>query len=344
MKKVQFLLLVVVTTAVFYSCEKEQVSSNKTTVASNEPFYVVDGVLNFKSAEAFFNLNDSLSKLDFSEIRAWEKSIGFTSYRSEYYSVLDKIDTIEATEEYNQLLEANSDILYEKDGFIEPVIEQTSYQRTANRDGLFVIAGILQKATKKELLVFENSCAESLKEMVKVTSKASNSTKIIRSEDELRLKSTYCVDYLDVMSEVNNDKYKCRVIATVALCSLAVSSDMLYWYEVNCKTIARAKDLIGSDYDNYNTIHSHDAIEIVVEAPKTCCCTGGFDFEDETISLGFDETSGTCKTKIWIDGERIGDYVTNTPIPAPEFKRIKGNFWTRGTYPKVAPLNCGYAN
>lgn len=239
MKKVQFLLLVVVTTAVFYSCEKEQVSSNKTTVASNEPFYVVDGVLNFKSAEAFFNLNDSLSKLDFSEIRAWEKSIGFTSYRSEYYSVLDKIDTIEAKEEYNQLLEANSDILYEKDGFIEPVIEQTSYQRTANRNGLIVIEGVLQKVTKDELLVFENSCTESLSEMVKATSKASNSTKIIPLEDELRLKSTYCGAYLNETSEVNNSKYKCKVVATVSKVSLSgVGNDILSCYEVTCTSTA----------------------------------------------------------------------------------------------------------
>lgn len=283
--------------------------------------------------------------MDLSEIKVWEKSIGFTSYRSEYFSVLDKIDTIEATVGYNQLLEANSDILYEKNGFIEPVIRQTSYQRTANRYGLIVIEGVLQKVTKDELLVFENSCTESLSEMVNATSKASNSTKIIPLEDELRLKSTYCGAYLDETSEVNNSKYKCKVVATVSKVSLSgAGNDILWCYEVTCTSTAWAKDLIGSDFDKYNTIHSHDAIEIVVEAPKTCCCTGGFDFEEITLSVDAEETNSECKTKIWIDGERIGDYVTNTEIPDPEFKRIKGNFWTRGSYPKVAPLNCGYAN
>jgi hypothetical protein len=354
LKNLSFFIASVLIVSLFFSCNKEQVdekislSSALEPLVDESPNYIVkDGILCFNSAEDFIKLNDKLSTMNLDEISEWEKSIGFTSFRTEYFAITERMDTVSDLNESKQILYENRDIIYEKDGILYPVIEQTSYQRTANRNGIFVINDVVSKVTNEELLVFEGFCAESL---LKVDSKnldLSKCTKRIALEDEIKYKSTYCDSYIDKWSDANTDgtrHKKCEIIAKVRKVVLSSGDDTFYKYEITCTSVSWAKDLIGNDYDQYKSVHYMQPLEIVVEAPKTCCSTGGFSIQEVTYTMPYSDTGSTeSNKKIWIDGKRIGDYAINQNIPDPEFKRIKGIFWTRGSADKKVQLNCGYA-
>lgn len=354
MKNLSFFIASALIVSLFFSCNKEQVdekislSSALEPLVDESPNYIVkDGILCFNSAEDFIKLNDKLSTMDIEEIADWEKSIGFTSFRTEYFAIMERMDTVSDLNEFKQILYENRDIIYEKDSILYPVIEQTSYQRTANRNGIFVINDVVSKVTNEELLVFEDFCAESL---LKVDSKnldLSKCSKRIALEDEIKYKSTYCDSYIDQWSDANKDgiRYKkCEVIAKVKRTQIPNPPyEILFCYEITCTSISWAKDLIGNDYDQYASHHIMGPLEIVVEAPIECCSTGGYSFQEVTITRPFAETTSASKKKIWLDGLRIGDYVVNQSIPDPEFKRIKGCFSTWGSADKKVQLNCGYA-
>lgn len=353
MKNLSFFIASVLIVSLFFSCNKEQVdekislSSALEPLVDESPNYIVkDGILCFNSAEDFIKLNDKLSTMDIEEIADWEKSIGFTSFQTEYFAAMERIDTISNLDEYIQVLNENFDLLYEKDSILYPVIEQTSYQRTANRNGIFVINDVVSKVTNEELLIFEDLCAESL---LKVDSKnldLSKCTKRIALEDEIKYKSIYCDSYIDKWSDANTDgtrHKKCEVIAKVRKVVVPSGNDLLYKYEITCTSVSWAKDLIGNDYDQYASHHIMAPLEIVVEAPIVCCSTGGYSFQEVTITRPFAETTSASKKMIWLNGVRIGDYVVNQSIPDPEFKRIKGYFSTWGSADKKVQLNCGYA-
>jgi len=354
MKNLSFFISSVLIASLFFSCNKEQVDEKislnvlEPLVDENSNYIVKNGILCFNSAEDFIKLNDKLSTMDIEEIADWEKSIGFTSFRTEYFAALERIDTISNLDEYKQVLNENFDLLYEKDSVLYPVVRQTSYQRTANRNGIFVINDVVSKVTNKELLIFEDLCAESLLNADSKNIDLSMCTKRIALEEEIKYKSTYCDDYIDKWSAANRDdmRYKkCEVIAKVEKTKLYNSpSDYLFCYEITCTSISWAKDLIGKDYDQYASHHLMEPLEIVVEAPIVCCSTGGYSFQEVTLTRPFAETTSASKKKIWLNGVRIGDYVVNQSIPDPEFKRIKGYFSTWGSTDKKVQLNCGYTN
>ncbi len=343
MKKVTILVALALFSTTFFSCEKEKIQDE---VKGNlvESYYAKDGVLYFSSAEEFVKLNDQLSQMNQNEIIAWEKTIGFTSFRSTYHALLDELDSIKTIEGFNSLLTKNNDVLFLKDSIIEPVIRQTSYQRCANRNGLFMIGEVLHKVTDSELLVFEDCCAETSIEMKSVVESAERCTQKISFEPVLKLKSsTYCGDSEMDRSSIANDRYCEAYFYVDQIPHNMGNGDIQYYYEVDCYSKGYAEGLFGRYY-LYSTTHYCIDVEVVVEAPKFSCNNGclTFSFVEETIPIS-SGTSSKTKTKYWIDGQRIGDYVVNQTLPDPVFKRVKGIFWTIGTgHETTAEINCGY--
>jgi hypothetical protein len=346
MCKIKILIGLAILGLIFYSCGKEQVSLNENVELKSAPYWVENGVLNFSTGEAYEKLNDELSKMSFDEAVQWEKSIGFKSYRTEYYAFLDKLDSITTKDDYSKLLNTNKDIVVEKDGVIEPIIEQTSYQRTINRNGFFIVNGILQKATKSELLIYDDFCGNSQKEMINLTS--NSWTRKVELTEGVKLKSTYCGNSENETSETVDGKW-CFAEYKVKIASYAGNgSDVLRCYEVNCISYARKHNLFGVTV-NYSSIHACSDLEFVISAPKINCNCNCVQYSDTTISYSGGVTSTTMNTKAWFSGLRVGSYITNIVLIEPEFKRVKGTFWTSGTtnpnppYNHVnAVINCGY--
>lgn len=346
MKKLQQILvlsLVFIGVLAFNSCEKESLITEPTTKAikstiNQEGYYVLDGVLCFNEWKDLEQLNETLSSMEFNEIEAWEKSIGFTSFLSEYSRLSDKVGEVQTLEEYENLLVENSNLIYEENDQVKPRISISPYQQTTNINGLFMIGEVLHKAGQNELIVYNENCSGSINEII-----ANNEiAEVVQLNYQEILKSaSYCGSYIDQSSQESNDRI-CQLRAYVIIENGPTGNDMQYWYSVTCATIALKRNLFNKLYE-YNTSHHHAGdVEIVIEAKVVDPCTGCTSWKEHKININSPGSTGDQKFKHWISNQRIGAYHINEYPNAPVFKRIKGTFWTRGSLPKTVNPDCGY--
>jgi len=356
MNKISYLFGLAIMALIIHSCEKEQILQNGSLKIENPQYWVDEGILNFSSGEAYQKLNDRLTGMNMEEIQVWEDSLGFVSFRTIYFSVLDELEQAETEEDYNNILNNNSDVIILEDERFEPIIKQASYQNTTNRKGLFIINGIPQKATSTELLIYDNNCYSSILELSEITDKIDTWTRKDKFKGSVLLKSaTYCTSTINQTGASVDDKW-CYAEYSVKTTPYTESGgDINRCYEVTCISYAYKKNLFGKPV-LYNSLHACFDLECVVEAPYsyydfTCGCTINTT-QDATINYstnGQTVTSSTTKTQPWFNGKRIGDYKLNTPLPDPVFKRVKGNFWISGTTNPNPPydhedarIDCGY--
>lgn len=334
---------------IFYACEEENNFLNEEPSSlKQDSFYVKDGILCFNSEDDFLKFREEKSKLTVKEYLEFEKSIGFTSFFSEYDAVTVKLDEAKTEEEFNQVLKDNADIVFVQNNVIEPVIQRENYQNIVNKDGLYMVGNRLYRVNKNELMLFEDVCADSRDEMLKIASHNGNAIQVKTFTEPYILKSTenYCGVWEEATSGATN-KRRCyaRIYVLSDASSIGDGSEMYNnWYYVECYT--RAEKKRWKKWYKYNsTKHYCKNVEIVVEAPTLDCATCSYVMAEQTITLASGATSGECGYKKWID-ETIGETIQrnhNDLLPEPVLKRVKGSFWTRGSNPKKANIDCGYA-
>ena len=350
MNKISYLFGLAIVAMFFHSCEKEQILQNENAETKTPQYWVDEGILNFSSGEAYQKLNDRLTDMNMEEIKAWEDSLGFISFRTEYYRFLDEMESIETKDDLNAILSIYKDIVSLENERIEPKIKQTTYQRTTNRNGLFMINGMLHKVSKSALFIYDHPVYNSLDELIDKTNKPDTWNHKEEFKERVILKSTYCGDTENETSVTVNNKWCFAEYVVDLITNYPTGGIIQRWYEVTCTSYAYKKTLGITAL--YNSLHACNNLECIVEAPTYNCDCGCYIFNEVTLSLatGYDiVTSSTMKTKAWFDGQIIGGITTNTSIPSPVFKRVKGTFWISGTTNPNPPydhedavINCGY--
>ncbi len=328
---------------VFYACVKEQVVQTESVEFKSTPYWVEDGVLNFNTGKDYEELNDRLSMMSPTEIQRWEDSLGFISFNSEYFAFLNQLDSIKNEEQFYNFIIKNNDIVFLEDSTIIPLIWQSSHQRTVNRNGYVIINNILIKVTSNEMLINDTFCSDSIK-----MDKSSNWTRRVEIEKPLQLKSTYCGSIVNQTGQSVDNKWCFAEYSVYSKGYPLSGTDMKYCYEVNCISYAYKKSFGITVL--YNSLHACTGLECVVEAPVYDCICGCYNYIEQKLEMSaVGPTTTTLKTYAWFNGQRIGEYVLNTILPQPEFKRVKGRFWISGTTNPEPPynhedavVNCGY--
>ncbi len=144
-------ILISLALSVFASCNNSDDLMNmegdamipETRSIESLPYYVENGVLNFRSADDFFFYADSISNLSGYAFENWEKVTGFTSYRSITDEMIGEIEDVEDNEFiYDKLLLNYSDFVEKVDDRVETKIKSNIYKSVVNKDGVFYVDGI----------------------------------------------------------------------------------------------------------------------------------------------------------------------------------------------------------
>ncbi len=102
-------------------------------------------VMVFSSHEDFQQTIDHISHMSDEELNAWEKSNGFTSFRTVLNQAYAELDAIETAEQEFAFQEKYKDVISSSDDQYLPLIEIKLYQCIANREGIYETNGYLNK-------------------------------------------------------------------------------------------------------------------------------------------------------------------------------------------------------
>ncbi len=137
------------------SCQNEDALDNitneavatRSVVTENVPYFVTaDGALNFRSADDYFALCDSLAQMSNDEFQIWELMNGFESYRSYTDKLIDEVTIAmenDSTQVGNLLDKYKDYICLDADGEgVSALIQSRAYQNIANKNGVFYVNGV----------------------------------------------------------------------------------------------------------------------------------------------------------------------------------------------------------
>lgn len=335
------------------ACEKQEteslISNEKTTTIAVDGVSVKDGILCFNSSKDLYEITESLSAMNHDEKVAWEKSLGFVSLEREIEFVNEEISSIESEDEYRKIASDNSDILKLDDGVLEPIISSIFYSMIVNRNGFFIVNGILHKVTEKGVYTDDNCSFEEIDLVAKGLTTNENVGFV--SKNELHLKSGECG--ADDDEESNwHDSRKCnaKILVERPYCKDDCCTHS-WWYTVTAYSTSVASTL-GVHYQ-YESFHNCTGLEVRITVPIVSSYNGQistFSYSEIVVNDDIDNPTSDEKTHYWWKSKAIGDRVQiwnsttkpTPPIPNPAMTQVKGTFWTRGSYPEMAVIDCGY--
>lgn len=103
------------------------------------PVVMKDGTLCFESVDTFTKTAEELSNMSDSLFEAWEKSMGFSSYRTKVNRLIEEADAIEDNVIRHEFILAHSRFIKEEDGEATPLIGSQLYRTIVNEDGVFYV-------------------------------------------------------------------------------------------------------------------------------------------------------------------------------------------------------------
>jgi hypothetical protein len=148
-KMKRLLLLLTCFIFVFQACEKDEVLKPNETISDKIEFKVSDGILSFDSGADFFALGEKLTALSQEELVRWENENGFISLQTEVETAFEMLERCETVEEFDEVMSKNADIIKDEDDYIMPVIRSGFHSVIANRQGYYIVEGILYKVTSE---------------------------------------------------------------------------------------------------------------------------------------------------------------------------------------------------
>lgn len=256
--------------SMLFSCEQnafldEGASGNvqtKSTQTIDTPYLVeADRALNFRSAEDYFAITDSLSKLTESEFRDWEIANNFKSYRtytnniiSKFYEAIENDDNQEAT----NILTKNKDYIYiTEDSIARPMIKSLNYQNITNQNGIFYLNGV-KNIVDREFISLETSYkSKNIKKIAYVTPIG------IQTRDEQK--------QYKLLSYTKEDGTKrayaeCYLIKNIAFQDTEGANQTMIQFQI----IVDGKRKKPAGWKNYTTSYAVEDITCVFnEIPKT---------------------------------------------------------------------------
>jgi hypothetical protein len=351
--RIKFAFLVIFIVLSFIGCNNDNGISLKekgsTSILNKEGYFVKDGILQFNSGDDLYTITQNLSSMNNDERVSWEKSIGFVSLEREIELVYEEISTIETEKEYKKIADENSDILKLKDGLLEPIITSVFYSMIVNKDGFFIVNGTLHKVTEKGIYTDDNCCFENIDLVAKGL--ATDESIGFVSRNELHLKSGECG--ADDDEESNwSDARSCKghILVERLYCKDGCCTHS-WWYAVSAHSESWGRTL-GIPY-KYNSFHYCSGLEVKLNVPIVSSYNGQvttFSYSERIFNTGLSYPNSDEKVHDWWKAKAIGDRVMiwnssttpAAPIPNPAMTQVKGTFWTRGSYPETAVVDCGY--
>ncbi len=135
-------------------CNQEKFNPETPEVkTTNTGIYVKNGVLHFDSISTFLKTQEKLDAMTELQKDEWEKSLDFTSLRTEINHVYNTTETMDSYENYRNFINTNADIVYynENDSIVLPKISTEYYTSIVNRAGQYVVAGVYYTVTDRTI-------------------------------------------------------------------------------------------------------------------------------------------------------------------------------------------------
>lgn len=353
----RLLLVVACFIFVFQACEKESYKDKEASYDAN--YWLSDGVLHFKSSDAYHHLLDSLVQLDYKEFSQWEESIGFSSFWTSQQEVLEMIDTISKEEDFYIIAAENPKLVYLNDDELELVEIGSNYRLVGNADGIFCVNDMYHRAFPQVLEVTQAGDLESA--LVNF-----NANKEVVSypmqEETVILKSAGCgtntiSDTED--NDENNRKYR-KVEAYLKIRINRVFNEpccVVYQQTVDMEIVGKKKNFWGQTY-TYETIHKWSHLEVgferiykdgVYECVNAWGCTSSTcdRILKESYIWNSTPSGQSPEQKIYNLRLYTGPLLFNDPISeTTKFDKARLKAWTRGTEPYnvYAAICCNYGN
>lgn len=352
----RILLLLTCFIFVFQACEKEVFNEKKTSAKAN--YWLSDGVLHFKSSDAYHLLLDSLIQLDYNEFSRWEQSIGFSSFWTEQQAVLERVDTISKEEDFYIIAAENPTLVYLNDKEMELIDIGSNYRLVSNADGIFCINDMYHRAFPQELEVTQAGDLGSA--LINFNSNNDVLRHQIREETVL-LKSAGCGTNTISDTEDNNGnnrKYR-KVEAYLKIRTNRVvetSCCVTYQQTVDMEIVGKKKNTWGQTY-TYETVHHWSHLEVGFDriySLDTYECTNIKGCTSSTCDLILRESyvlsipdGQSIEERIHYKRLYTGSKLFNDPISInTKFNKARLKAWTRGTAPYnvYAAICCSYGN
>ncbi len=131
-----------------FSCSEEEVvkiTDEKDFTELNNGVECINGDLYFSSSEDFYRIIDFIISSTDYEIKSWENSLGFVSFRTLRDSLEDEMDKISNIDNYKDFLLEHSDILYINDGRVLSTISDNIYSSIVGRNKVYNVGGAMNK-------------------------------------------------------------------------------------------------------------------------------------------------------------------------------------------------------
>lgn len=352
----RLLLVLICFIFIIQACEKESLNGEITSVDAN--YWLSDGVLHFKSSDAYHQLLDSLIQLDYKAFSQWEESIGFCSFWTKQQEILDRVDTISKEEEFYMIAAENPEFVYLNGDELELVDISSNYRLVGNADGIFCINDMYHRAFPQVLEVTQAVDLESA--LLNFNSNKDVVSHQIQ-ENVIPLKSTGCGTNTVSDTEDNNGNNRTyRKVEAYLRIRINIVEDthccVSYRQTVDMEIVGKRKNMWGQTY-TYETIHDWSDLEVGFERiykDGTYNCTNIYGCTSSTCDRILRESyvwnsvpSGSSpEQKIYVRRLYTGPELFNDPIStSTKFNKARLKAWTRGTGPDVyAAICCNYSN
>lgn len=302
-------------------------------------YVVKDGVLSFNSSNDFFALGELILKMTPVQFSSWEKEIGFTSMRGEIQTAFEKLDTCTSIEEYQLILNQNSDILKVENELESPVIKSAFYQCVTNRKGYYIVADILHKITDEGLYTSNNDSFEFIETTVKSGAYlGSDKVQFLALKQQKLLKSTNSpTSVWDKTNWINSR----RCYAEIYLDQIWTGNDpRTFKYYVTCLSQSIGRTIIFTE-KLYEANHYCDDFDAELHVPMYLHTGYGgpyYVYENQSKTFSAEGPTSPTKTEKWINFELLANSITVSQaiinqigIPEATILSAHGAFWTSGT-------------
>jgi len=324
------------------SCEKAKDQKNENLIENQTTIENINGILNFESAESFFETLGSLNLMTKPEREKWESSKGFVSQRALYDIFLSELDKVTTESELNNILNKNKDIVtISSDLEIKPVLDYGQFSSIVNRQGYFSINGILHKVTQGYTYIAKKQDIKDLDKILVEEGNNSDKLVVIKNVSNVTVKS--CGNHLEGQVTEGNRRAKIYMDAF----KVTSYDGYTYFYQDYVQwSIKGFKKVVGSWY-SYNTIYTYRNISFTV---KTMFDMYGKGTKSGTpvydIQYGSYPGPADSPYEAWEYAwtVAVGDVFsspTQLTLDDPYFTQVAGEGRSRGTT-GYATISCGY--
>jgi len=320
-------------------------------------FADVDGVLHFASHEAFFETITAVGNMSEADLNAWERSLGFVSYRQSFELAMAEVGTATSEAHAEAILKQHEDIVEIDGDDINPRIQALGYSAVVNREGLFYVAGVLHKVLPEVVISTEDGRIETIQQtlndmgelglkLVTAMSTPSAGVRVVRYAGDslapLKASNLGCTDNKTAWWNSSDRKVDFKIWTWKYYCAGCCGN---YYHQVRAeaKLWGYKKNWLGN-WASYKTAYECQNVEAVILAPDLQgTSTTQFTYVPFTLQQTAWKTSNADYESWTCAAWNVGDMIENSNINEPYLTKVKGQGKSRGTGTgNWAEICCGY--